>query len=101
MWVVCVVVCVCVRVCAELSLVARAVSVLGLVRFLGGFSLVIVVERKPEGRVGSHRIYSIQDYDLVPITVAPENDSIFPWRWLKGREDQVCGCTRHRLLFNV
>ena len=89
--------------CTGVQLLTKAVAILGVVRFLGAYSLVVVVRRRRVGVVGSHRIYSVQDYDLLPISNMPSSDSFLPWKWLRGfnRETQVsrvhaceCACSR-------
>lgn len=47
--------------------VVRAYGLLGFVRFLKGYYMVLITSRKRVGKIFRHSIYTIKDMQLVPM----------------------------------
>lgn len=47
--------------------VQRAFGILGFVRFLKGYYLVLITERKRVGKLFRHSFYQVKDMQLVPL----------------------------------
>lgn len=47
--------------------VARAYGVLGFVRFLKGYYIILITEKKKVGKIGQHSIYEVKDTQMIPL----------------------------------
>ncbi|EDO30298.1 predicted protein [Nematostella vectensis] len=50
-----------------LSRSMSAYGILGFVRFLEGYYIVLITERRKQAQIGAHTIYKVEDTKLVPI----------------------------------
>jgi len=53
--------------------VGKAFGIIGFVRFLYGYHMILITQRRRTGSFGGHVVYSVQDTEIIPIT----NPSIF------------------------
>ncbi|KAH9137284.1 hypothetical protein LEN26_005804 [Aphanomyces euteiches] len=60
--------------------VCTAVAIVGFIKFLQGYYLVLATQRKKIGCIGGHFIYAIQAAQYLPIRL-PAADST-PWTWV-------------------
>lgn len=89
-----------------LQLVTHAIAVLGTIRFLSGYYLVVATERTRLGSIGSHRVFGVGHTELVPITQAPVGAKTKnPWgAWVASRlfrEHQQVAEEKYRTIFQV
>ena len=50
-----------------------AYGILGFIRFLKGFYLILITQRKRIAKIGMHSIYQIKDTQMVPLFRARSN----------------------------
>ena len=53
--------------------VKLAHGILGFVRFLKGFYIIMIKEKKKVGKIGQHSIYQVKDIQMVPLFRATSN----------------------------
>lgn len=53
--------------------VSQAYAILGFVRFLKGYYIVLVTKRKRVARIGQHSIYEVAKTEMVPLFEATDN----------------------------
>ena len=58
--------------------VASAFGIVGLVRFLEGYYLILITKRKLVANIGGHMIYKIEDTSLYPISNPSSNPAPHP-----------------------
>lgn len=57
------------------KVVPRAEGVIGFIRFLKGYYLILVTESKKVAKIGKHNIYKIKKFDMVPLFKTLNNDN--------------------------
>eukprot|EP00392_Amoebophrya_sp_AT5.2_P009024 g9052.t1 len=65
---------------APRTIVKNAVGLLGFVRFLRGYYLVLVTKKKTVGVLGNHKIFEVEKVELLPLFAA-ESDDTEEQRW--------------------
>ena len=60
--------------------VSLAYGILGFVRFLKGFYLVLITQKKKIATIGSHSIYQVKDTQMIPLFKDTSN---------ANREDEI------------
>ena len=73
-----------------LTLVGKAYGIVGFIRFLEGYYMILVTKRSPVGSIGGHFIYKIDDTSFIKL--APSSDS--------GSNAWSAAETRYRNLFS-
>lgn len=53
--------------------VQRAYAILGFIKFLKGYYLIMVTERKREAKIGQHSIYQVKKTEMVSLFMATDN----------------------------
>jgi hypothetical protein len=49
------------------EVVPKAYGVLGFIRFLKGYYLILITDRKKIAKIGKHSIYKIKDFEMIPL----------------------------------
>ncbi|CBK24216.2 uncharacterized protein [Blastocystis hominis] len=71
-----------------LTLVTSAKAILGFIRFVRCYYLVVVTETKPEGIIMGHVIYSITNSEVIPLKIEPSSkNKLKSLLSLKSEED--------------
>jgi len=83
----------------DLALVVNAVALLGIVRFLKGFHLLLVTEHRRVGYINGHVVYGVQQSRLHSIYQPIETQHIAQksWTWL-GRHNDPMDMVEERYL---
>eukprot|EP00124_Ichthyophonus_hoferi_P000672 Ihof_evm1s27 gene=Ihof_evmTU1s27 len=57
-----------------LKLTQKAWGILGFIRFLEGYSMILITKRRRKGMIGGHYLYEIQSTKTFPIHISPKGD---------------------------